>query len=477
MCWAVPFKDTFQFGADEGCELLKGFMCSKGFLLYKDMWNDQPPLYTLLLSTLFKCVGPTLLGARLLALGSGTLLFFTFFNLVRFRSGIVGAIAGVLFLLVSPTFLDLSVSVMLEVPAFAIALLATWALFHWRERQRNSWLLISGLTMGCALQIKFTAGMLMPAMIVEMILGATAGCGRSKLRIALRDCGIWFVGLCLTFITIGVLSGENIPIMWASHTTLGVDATMGKPLDFRFSVAEFDQHFEALVGTVLGVVVVLLRKQWRQVAFPLALLITSVMVHMFHRPYWYYYYLHLLLPMAWISGYAVEGTFKKLLTRQAESSLAQKLEAIGFATVGTCLLILLLLEGGIRLCKDVDSLAAQPKVQDDKMLSKILEYREGTKWFYPEDYIYGFHARLPVPPPLVVLPRKRFWSGQITAKQLLDYVRDYHPELVLIAANRERRSVCEVSAGPEYVVVFDDGVYRLYVSEKLLSALHSKYSR
>ena len=53
----LGFGGVFQLGVDEGYELIKGWMVSEGFLLYEQVWNDQPPLHTLLLGALFKGFG------------------------------------------------------------------------------------------------------------------------------------------------------------------------------------------------------------------------------------------------------------------------------------------------------------------------------------------------------------------------------------------------------------------------------------
>ena len=127
---SLPIKSAFQPGRDEGYELLKGFMCSNGFSLYTDIWNDQPPLHTMLLSGLFKAVGPTLPAARTLAIAFGSLLLYSLLSVVWVRSGRGSALVAGAVLVISPLFLDLSFSVMLEVPAFATAMTAVWFLFR-----------------------------------------------------------------------------------------------------------------------------------------------------------------------------------------------------------------------------------------------------------------------------------------------------------------------------------------------------------
>lgn len=60
---------------DEGLNLGKAFMLAKGYVLYSQIWSDQPPFYTYLLQFWTDCFGYSLQAARrLTAVFSGVLL-------------------------------------------------------------------------------------------------------------------------------------------------------------------------------------------------------------------------------------------------------------------------------------------------------------------------------------------------------------------------------------------------------------------
>lgn len=101
----LPLGSALELGGDEGFELTKGFLCSKGFKLYRDMWCDQPPLFTLILSLAFQVFGPSLLAARLIAAGFGLVLFAAFYGLVRQRSSTWAALTAFFLLIASPVVL------------------------------------------------------------------------------------------------------------------------------------------------------------------------------------------------------------------------------------------------------------------------------------------------------------------------------------------------------------------------------------
>src|SRR5271157_2180658 len=62
----LPLRTTIQIGADEGFELAKATLCLKGHKLYSELWNDQPPLHTFLITQVLKHLSPSILGPRVL---------------------------------------------------------------------------------------------------------------------------------------------------------------------------------------------------------------------------------------------------------------------------------------------------------------------------------------------------------------------------------------------------------------------------
>lgn len=471
LCWRLPSGGAFPLYSDEACELLKGFMCSNGFSLYSDMWNDQPPLHTILLSTLFKLFGPALLIARLLAVGFGGLLLFSFCSLVSSSSGRGAVIAAALFLLVSPLFVPLCFSAMLEVPALTTALVAAWLLRAWQGRGLKHWLGISGLLMGCALQTKLTAALVVPAMAAEILLATPFHMTRDEVWSVFKNLAVWVGCACLSFFAIAIVyGGETVSLLWSSHFSLRPSDVMGDPNALHFAFADLYNHFEGLVGVGFGVVVILLRHHWRQLAFPLAFLATVLVVHSFHRPYWYYYYLHFALPMAWIAGYGVSEGFKELRTAFKPGLLKCPLASVWCGAMAVCVSLTLFLEGCPRLYQEFNVLRQLPRVQDDPLLKEIVKYREATTWIYSDEYIYPFLARIQVPPEIVVLPLKRYWSGQIDHEKVMAYVEKYQPEQVLLGTFPKISSEWETRAGTNYVKIYDDGGHRLFVLKALVAA-------
>jgi hypothetical protein len=142
----VPLRTAVQIGGDEGFELAKATLCSKGFRLYEQVWNDQPPLHTWLVTKVIQFSdqpsksgsgsAPSTLDARpstptispllprLVSVFFGAVLIGSLFLMAWKLAGLAVATIACVMLICSPGFLGLSASCMLEVPAYATAVAA-----------------------------------------------------------------------------------------------------------------------------------------------------------------------------------------------------------------------------------------------------------------------------------------------------------------------------------------------------------------
>jgi 4-amino-4-deoxy-L-arabinose transferase-like glycosyltransferase len=170
LCALAPLGSAFQFGGDEGYELMKGLLLSRGRLLYSEIWSDQPPVHTALLAALFHFTGPSILAARLLSVAFGGLLIGSLYELARRRSGHGAALLAAALLIPSSYFLQLAVSAMIVLPAFALGLFAVVLLDYYVESRKAHWLALSGLALGLGLQTKLTAGLVVAPAAIDFWL-------------------------------------------------------------------------------------------------------------------------------------------------------------------------------------------------------------------------------------------------------------------------------------------------------------------
>lgn len=463
----LPLGTALQFGGDEGYELMKGYLHSKGYPLYTQIWDDQPPVFTLILSQAFRWFGSAVLVPRLIAAGFGLIQFGAFYWLVERRSGRFAALLAVFFLLSSPNIALLSVSVMQETPAIGTALLSACLMFLWRKHRHWGWLLASGAIMGVALQIKYTAALMIPAIFVEIALAQPAGRGALWQRGVSRDLFQWILGASVLFVAIALVwARESFHTAFRAHLAAQAVPGMQRPEDFRLQAGVFWDHIECVAAALVGFILVAHRKRWGEFAFPTVLLATALAIHSIHRPWWDYYYLHLAVPLAWLAGFAVAEAILTVSGLFSASHFRAGSRATwkGFALCAVTALVLLGSER--RLEAGIIYLRRRPTVDSDPIIAKMREYAGRTHWVCSQSVIYPFHAQLKVPPELAVVTLKRFWSGQITTKDIVDICRRDQPEQVVLYAEPtedEWRHFLE----HDYTLKYQDKDLILYVANRI----------
>jgi len=328
---------------------------------------------------------------------------------------------------------------------------------------------VSGGLVAVALQIKLTAAVVVPALAVELLFGTPAATRTSWLREAAWALTIWggtaagvFAGLVATFgaVPLGILWGTHFSTQMLTHA----GGSLGLALWPRLL---WCAHPEAFWGTVAALVVLVWRRHWRRLAFPLVWLFTVALVHVCHRPWWPFYYLHFAVPLAWLSGYGIAELFRVAWANAAGRAFRVRLQTYGCLAGGSLLLALVTAYGGDRLWSEAERIHSLPRVEESGLVAKMRQYADRTRWVYTRETIYPFHAGLLVVPELAVLSKKRFWSGQITDEQIWATVRRYRPEQLLLDGRPREPTVQDVVKA-NYTPVYQDGVNVLYVANELV---------
>lgn len=302
-----PMLHVVEIGSDEHYELTKGLLWSRGFSLYGQVWSDQPPLLTVLLGLCFRTFGESIVVARALAGFFGVSLLAAFWAITIRRCGLLVSVAAVAFLLASPQVLSLSVSVMLEVPAIGTALWALWGILEWQEHRQSRWLVFSGVAFAIALEIKLTAIVLAPAIAGEILLGIPRSTWREGMWMLGRGVITWGGSVVLAFAALVVAFGMTpLEILQQSHFSASVTtegATISGITGYWPILASY--HGEVIWTTGIGIALVLAKNDSRRLAFCLITLAMVTVLYRYQHPFWVYYYLHVALPLSWLSAYAI----------------------------------------------------------------------------------------------------------------------------------------------------------------------------
>lgn len=242
-------RSALAISGDEGFEVTKALLWTKGYALYDPVWNNQPPLHTVLLGLLFKLLGPDIGAARGLALCFGLLLVSGCFTIVRRRWGMLAAYVAAASLITAPEVLKLSLAAMLEVPAFAVA---AWSLTALRYRSLSSRpvtsVLFSACLMAVALQIKFTAGLIAPAICTEVIASTCREVRPATLAKACVPCGYWVVTAVAVFLGISLVLGASYEQMVASLFSPKLFEYVNSQETLAFSPSVWYDHLRELLA-------------------------------------------------------------------------------------------------------------------------------------------------------------------------------------------------------------------------------------
>ena len=429
-CWST-IGSGFQLGGDEHHEVTKAFLWSEGFRLYHEIWNDQPPLLTVLQGSLFKGFGVYAVLARGLALAFGALLAAGLFRLVRKSLGVPAAFGALFSLLAAPHVFELSLSPMSEVPAFAVGLGALGAIRRWDKDGRGVWLAVSGLVLAFALEIKLTAALLAPALGLELAILTLARSKAGRIVKLARNGAIWIGSVLGGLVLLELALGPGSRQAYASHfSTLTQAAAEVRQL--AFTLGDLLRYRQAWVALAAALGLAAWRRHWRPLAFPLALFATALAVHLVHRPFWPYYYLHFAVPVAWLMGYAVGESWKATLDAVRRTTPRLSLWGAGLALAAALLSAGVVAYAGITLASETNKIRGVRRVDADPIVAAMKAAAPGTQWVYTRATMYAFHAKLRVIPELALMPRKRFWSGQVTQAGILALVKRYMPEQLLL---------------------------------------------
>ena len=380
-CWSTIWFG-FEIGGDERYEVTKAFLWSKGFRLYQEIWSDQQPLLTILQGLLFKGFGVCAGLARGLALAFGALLASGLFRLVRKSLGVPAAFAALFSLLAAPHVFELGISPMSEVPAFAVGLLALGAIRRWDRDGRRVWLAASGLILALALEIKLTAALLAPALGLELAILTLTRTKAAKVVDLARNGLIWGGSVLGGLILLDLVLGTGYRQAYASHFSTVSQAASAEVRQFAFTLGKLLRYRQALFAVAAALGLAAWRRHWKPLAFPLALFATALAVHLFHRPFWPYYYLHFALPVAWLTGYAVGELWQAVRAAVRRTTPRLTLYGAGLALAASLLSAGVVAYAGVTLKSEIKKIRSVRRIDADPLVAAMKAAAPGTQWVY-----------------------------------------------------------------------------------------------
>ena len=444
----APWHQAF-LPDDEGYELMKAWLLQRGHPLYGEIWSDQPPLHTWILSAAFRLFGTSIATGRAVALAFTALALWTLATLVGRRHGQLLAALALLALVLSPGFTRLAASATIMLPALAVALLGVVLLppalrisggEHLEKpisenpapmtgttpapAAGRGRLFLAGVVFGLALQIKFIALIILPLVLCEFARQLPGGKPWPRLREFLRRLAVWTAGAALAFATVLALCPDaSTAMLWSPHLSAATRATFAPGGPRLHATLRQDADVLALVGA--GLLLGLVRRRLDYLP-PLFLFLVAYVGHSWLRPFWGYYYLHLALPLAWLTALATGDLVAWTATAQRTGALLARF------VLTAALLANVLAHLPERLEKSRaglrgDVLGAPPAVL------QILRDHAGA-WAFADPPALAFQAGVPVPPEAAVLSQKRIRLGLFTEADFLRCLEKRRPGVVVLGA-------------------------------------------
>lgn len=515
----VPLRTAVQIGADEGFEVVKATLCTHGHKLYSEVWNDQPPLHTFLVTQVLKQVTPAILGPRLVTTAFTAILLTCVFVVTCRISGLLTGVLTSALLIASPGFLELSSSCMLEIPALSTALVGLTVLLVLPRTKWYAAECLSGVLFGIAALMKLVPLYLLPlaALILWLrwregrpSLGVSASASSNRLKpefpkdspsASWMSSTLWnpLRSLFVPSLLIGVSLIASFALAdwliergaylvhfqqsWFSHFGAAKSFEFGSPAEHAFEWSILLKNWDVTAPSVIGICVLSARlRKSRAAVLPLLWLTLSLIVFTNHKPWWSYYYIHIATPLCWCAAVGVESVCAALSKRVVELGRAERKRrkrvrfngwrtAGAYAPVGLFVLCAVVWMGA-RVYLQVASIRNSPQLYTALVLKEIERLKPFTHWMYTDQLVYSFHADIPMPPPLAVVPLKRLWTGEMTNTRIAAEMSRFRPEIILLR-NDTREVPFQQLLDTEYRMIYQDDRQRLYADRATIKRADS----
>jgi hypothetical protein len=404
---------AYEFGTDEGINLMKGALVANGFSLYSDIWSDQPPVLSFFLAGLEWVFPYSVTAARASMLGFSGLLLWSLFRIVFRLEGRASAWLAMAALAAIASFQELSVKVMVGLPAVALAVAALDQVLLGAS-DRKAWRYwLAGALFAVSLQTKLFTLTLLPALILAALLEVN---GASRLSVGTRpafNLGRLLLGTTVVFLVIAAIAGEPIfsQLIMPHHVVSG--AYDSSRFDILLHVAkELITRLPIPVSILLalGLLAAFGRMSATRLV-PLTWLVAAGLVVGLHRPYFSHQLILVYPAIAWIAALSMELIRDKTLRL-----------AVSFASM--------VLLGAIAVAAAYAHRAPQPGISTS--YAAWLAEARADAWVLADHAMDAYRAQRLVPPELAVWSAKRMIAGELPPQDLIAVVQKRRPERILL---------------------------------------------
>ena len=464
-----PFREKLQFNVDEGFNLIRSMMVTLGYPLYDQVSSDQPPLFTYSLAAVIRIMGISIMPGRILVLLFSTLLVWSCSQFVQIIWGSAHTLLLLFLLLLLPRYMELSVSIMIGLPALAMAALSLILLTMWHLSGRDCWLVLSGFALGLSILIKLFTGFLAPIFVTGMTIAQYSRLRKHRISIKwFQPALIWglsFAGLSIVLLSL-LVGPQNMVDIIQPHLTA---STVESMRSFHNTINNHLRGAEPFLALgLLGVLVTVQNRRWLTL-YPTAWVFTAYLLLRSYSPVYYHQQLLVTVPVVML-GAAAAGEGITWLFRLPRSK-----DFISMHSLLSILTLIGLVIVTINAYPDFErELYNRPRwsgfsIKAPKYKLNVYlimrEYASQTNWVVTDMPLYAVLIRKPVPPNLATFSAKRLDTGSLTEEEILNTVMEYKPEQVLMV--RFKIPELDEYLDQNYNLIHRAKRYRLYIRDDI----------
>lgn len=300
-----PWWAVYDLHVDEGFNLAKAAAVTEGHALYRETWSDQPPLLTWVLAGVHGLFPHSVAAARIVELAFSLVLVTSLFRVVLREEGPFAAWSAVLLLISCGFFLQLGVSVLVGLPAIALAMLSI-DLATAGGRGRRFLAFLAGAAFAAAVFTKAFAMIALPALAAAFW------------QVRRRDgvdasAGPWAIGgvAAVTAAMLAGMGGFPSEQLLGTHmdarsmAILQDEGGASRLVSLAWKLAPAPLAFALLFG--LGA---FWKRPRSSLLLPVAWIVSAAVLLSTHNPLRDHQVLILIVPLCWLGGIGFKSLFR-----------------------------------------------------------------------------------------------------------------------------------------------------------------------
>jgi hypothetical protein len=465
-----PWWGVYQFNTDEGINLAKADLVSNGFVLYTEIWSDQPPLMTYILAAI------NLLGldgvhhARAVILGFGGLAIMSMFILVRQECSRFAAWVTVILLATSQLFLKFVVAILIGLPAIALSVFAMMLISVSNVKNYRWSVLGAGVVFGLALQIKMFVFLLAPVIVLVILFSKSHLASNAPRAVSfLKSLLILMLGTLSSVCLVALISGgfvvDQLVFTHTQASDISLLANRGG-IQYIWNVMRVSETHLVVFSGISAVILIVNRNP--AIRVPLAWIAITVIALSFHRPLWKHHFLLFIVPLCWFAGVGMDQ-LKEFIANYSKGNMWTKNTAM------FVIILIIAVSGFGSLVGTHQRYTYREKNLEP--LERLRWFTSGSNWVITDFPLDAYRADLLVPPDLAVFSEKRVLTGKLTVDDVRTALDEFSASQVSLRRN-DLRSIntdltSDLFSTRKYSMwsVMGSRNYKHYVTESGLNSL------